>query len=250
MIQTIAKSYILETVRNSGVFLGNVLTPIILIACSALVNVFLDHRPETVEFMIKELFLPFSIVLLLFSFSFNSATIYLAQLKANKTFHWLTKTNVSPFTYFLGMGIGVFILMNGFLIFILSGFAFLVSISISVFFTILLTCNIIFLAMYPGTFIVAGIVKNGEKAQTWLLPIMMILIFSIYMPSVFLPVSGINPQDYYIFLSWNPMLYFFDILHVQLNVIDHTWLNLYQYALILIGLSILLSILAKKIYNR
>ncbi|GIO23765.1 ABC transporter permease [Oceanobacillus sp. J11TS1] len=249
MIVSVAKGYMLETLRNFGVLFGNILPPIIFLICSVLVKSFLDS-PETVEFMIKGQFLPISILLLLFSFSLSSATIYLAELKAHKTFHWLKRTDVSPFIYFLGMGVGVFLFMNLLLILLLIGYAWVASISITSFLMIHFICNLILLALYPASFIIAGIVKDEKVAQSLLVPGMIILMFSITMPSLFLTIGGANPQDYYIFLSWNPMLYLFDTLHAQLQLIDHTWLNLYHYALILIGFSIIFSILAKKIYNR
>ncbi|MBA4535984.1 ABC transporter permease [Bacillus aquiflavi] len=250
MIGQIARSYMLENSRNSGMLIGNLLSTVIFIICSWVCKIFLGNSPETLDYMIKGQFLPISIMLLLFSFSFSSATIYLADLKANRTFNWLKRTGISSFTYYLGMGVGVFLLMNLLLIVLLTGYAMLIPISLQSFIAIILICNFVLLALYPLSFILAGLFKNGKVAQSMLVPILIIFMFSITMPSLFLTISNNNPQDYYLFLIWNPMLYLNDTLHFQLNLTESTWLPFYQYIFILILLSIVLFIGAKKIYNK
>ena len=250
MIIQVAKSFMLESVRNAGVFLGNLLPAFIFILCSFGCTLALKNNPDTLDFIIKGQFFPISIMLLVFSFAFSSATIYLADLKASNTLHWLKRTNISPSTYFIGMGLGVFLLMNSALLLVLVGYTFLISISIKSAISILLICNFVLLALYPLCFIVAGFVKNGKVAQSMLVPVMLIFMFSITMPSLFLTLSGNQPQDYYAFLAWNPMLYLNDTLQVQLNLNEQTWLPLYQYITILTILCICLSMFAKKIYTR
>lgn len=114
----------------------------------------------------------------------------------------------------------------------------------------MLICNFVLLALYPICFIIAGLVKNGKVAQSLLVPIMLILMFSITMPSLFITLAGQSPQDYYSFLSWNPMLYLNDTMQFHLNLIEQTWLPMYQYAIILAVAGLLLSIVAQKIYMR
>ena len=189
-------------------------------------------------------------MLLIFAFAFSSATIYLADLKANKTIQWLKRTDISPASYFIGMGLGVFLLMNIVLVLILIGYALIISMSFTSVISIILICNFVLLALYPLCFIVAGIVKNGKVAQSMLVPVMLIFMFSITMTSLFLTLNEKQPQDYYAFLAWNPMLYLSDTLQFQLNLIDQTWLPLYQYVIILTLLCVFLSMFAKKIYTR
>lgn len=250
MILQVAKSFILESIRNAGVFLGNLLPAFIFIICSWICTLSLKDSPETLDFMIKGQFLPISIMLLIFAFAFSSATIYLADLKANHTIHWLKRTSISPAAYFIGMGLGVFLLMNIVLLLILIGYSLIISIAYTAMLSIILICNFVLLAIYPLCFIVAGIVRNGKVAQSMLVPVMVIFMFSITMTSLFLTLSGKQPQDYYIFLAWNPMLYLTDTLQFQLNLTDNTWLPFYQYSIILTILCIGLSIVAKKIYLR
>lgn len=250
MMLTIAKNFILETVRNTGVFIGNTIPVFTFLLCSWGVSLAMKSSPETLDFMIKGQFLPISIMLLIFSFAFSSATTYLADLKANSTLQWLKRTDILPATYFIGMGIGVFLLMNTVLILILLGYALLISISLKSFFVIILICNFVLLAMYPLSFIIAGLVKNGKTAQSMLVPVMLIFMFSITMPSLFITLADKQPQDYYVFLSWNPMLYLTDLLQFQLNLQQQTWLPTYQYFIILSVICMGLMVFAKKIYMR
>ncbi|WP_336045911.1 ABC transporter permease [Solibacillus ferritrahens] len=250
MIIQVAKSFILESIRNTGVFLGNLLPAFIFIICSWICTISIKSSPETLDFMIKGQFFPISIMLLVFAFAFSSATIYLADLKANNTIHLLKRTNISPARYFLGIGLGVFLMMNLVLILLLTGYSFIISLSITALISIILICNFVLLAIYPLCFIVAGVVKNGKVAQSLLVPIMLVFMFSITMTSLFLTLNEQQPQDYYIYLIWNPMLYLSDTLQFQLNLNDQTWLPLYQYSIILTILCMVLSIFAKQIYIR
>lgn len=250
MIVHIAKSYMLENVRNLGVLLGNLLPAFLFIPMSWASKFALTNSTETFDYMVKGQFLPISIMLLIYSFAFSAVTINLVELKANRTFHWLKRTDISSFAYYLGMGAGVFILMNIFLVFILVGYGLFIPISLRTFFMILLMCNFVLLTLYPLSFILAGMFKNEKVAQSMLTSIMIVGMFSITMPSLFLTINGKDPQDYYVFLSWNPMLYLNDTLQTQLDVTNSTWLPFYQYLLILLVLSVLLSVFAKKMYGR
>lgn len=246
----IAKSFVLESVRNIGVFIGNIFSVFIFLLCSWGVSLAMKSSPETLDFMIKGQFLPTSIIILIFLFAFSSTTTYLADLKANNTLQWLKRTDILPATYFIGMGIGVFLIMNSVLILVLLGYALLISMSLQSIITIILICNFVLLAMYPLSFIIAGFVKNGKTAQSMLVPIILIFMFSITMPSLFITLADKQPQDYYLFLAWNPMLYLTDMLQFQLNLQDQTWLPMYQYFIILSIFCLSLMFLAKKIYMR
>ncbi|MEG0384021.1 MAG: ABC transporter permease [Solibacillus sp.] len=246
----IAKSFVLESVRNIGVFIGNIFSVFIFLLCSWGVSLAMKSSPETLDFMIKGQFLPTSIIILIFLFAFSSTTTYLADLKTNNTLQWLKRTDILPATYFIGMGIGVFLIMNSVLIFVLLGYALLISMSLQSIITIVLICNFVLLAMYPLSFIIAGLVKNGKTAQSMLVPIILIFMFSITMPSLFITLADKQPQDYYLFLAWNPMLYLTDMLQFQLNLQDQTWLPMYQYFIILSIFCLSLMFLAKKIYMR
>lgn len=247
MMKQIARMYMLENIRNPGMVFGNVLTAFMLMISSIICKNMASD--EAIDFVIKGQFLPISILMLIFSFAFSSATIYLADMKANKTFQWIQRTGVKPHTYYMGMGIGVFTLLNVFLVLLLIGYSFIIDISLSSYFMIILISNFVLLALYPLSFILAGIFKNEKVAQSMLVPIMLLCMFSLQMTSLFLTLAGKNPQDYFIFLIWNPMLYLFDSLQVSLNVLDETWLPQYQYFMILTVLSLGLAAIAKKVYN-
>ena len=246
----VTKSFMLETIRNYGVFIGNLLTPFIFILTSWLCMLGMKNETASLDFIIKGQFFPISIMLLVFSFAFSIATIYLAELKTAKTLQWLKRTDILPINYFIGMGLGVFLLMNGALLCLIIAYALLISISIESAIAIILICNFVLLAMYPVCFIIAGFVKSGKVAQSLLVPIMLILMFSITMPSLFITLAGKVPQDYYTFLAWNPMLYLNDTMQYQLSLVEQTWLPMSQYFVILVIGSFLLSIVAKKIYIR
>ncbi|MFE3573069.1 ABC transporter permease [Lysinibacillus sp. NPDC059133] len=247
MTKQIAKMYMLESIRNPGMTIGNLLPSFIFMITSVICKNIVTG--DAIDFMIKGQFLPFSILMLIFSFAFSSATIYLADMKAHKTLQWVQRTGVKPHTYYIGMGIGVFTLLNIFLVLLLIGYSFIIDISLSSFFMIILISNFVLLALYPLSFILAGLFKNEKVAQSMLTPIMILFMFSVTMTTMFLMLAEKNPQDYFIFLIWNPMLYLFDSLQVSLNLMDETWLPQYQYFMILTVLSLVLAAIAKKVYN-
>ena len=249
MITQIARMYMLESVRNPGAAFGNLLPAFIFTVISAICKIAFAGNQETFEYLIKGQFLPVSIILLVFSFAFSSATIYLTDMKVNKTFHWVNRTDVTPLRYYVGMGIGVFTLMNVFLLLLLICYSFIIDIPILSFLMIIFISNFVLLALYPLSFILAGIFKNEKVAQSMLVPFMMLFMFSVTMTSMFLMLAGKDPHDYYVFLSWNPMLYLNDSLQMHLNLINETWLPQYQYFIILTGLSLVLAFIARKIYS-
>ena len=247
MMKQIARMYMLENIRSLGMTIGNLLPAYIFLGISFFAKSAMTE--ESFDFLIKGQFLPISILMLIFSFAFSSATIYLADMKAHKTFQWVQRTGVKPHTYYIGMGIGVFTLLNLFLVLLLIGYSFIIDISLSSFFMIILISNFVLLALYPLSFILAGLFKNEKVAQSMLTPIMILFMFSVTMTTMFLTLAEKNPQDYFIFLIWNPMLYLFDSLQVSLNLIGETWLPQYQYFMILTILSLVLAAIAKKIYT-
>ncbi|MFF5994675.1 ABC transporter permease [Lysinibacillus sp. KU-BSD001] len=249
MITQISRMYMLESLRNSGVTLGNILPAFSFFICSWISKIAMKGNEEVISFLIKGQFLPISILLLLFSFAFSSATIYLADMKANKTFNWVKRTGVTPFTYYVGMGTGVFTLVNVFLVLLLVCYSFLIDVSLVSFLKMVFISNFVLLALYPLSFILAGLFKNGKVAQSMLIPIMILFMFSITMSSMFLTLAGKDPQNYYIFLLWNPMLYLNDSLQLHLNMVNETWLPEYQYFIILTVFSILLAFIARKVYS-
>ncbi|MFJ7736982.1 ABC transporter permease [Lysinibacillus sp. NPDC097287] len=249
MITQIARMYMLENFRNMGVLLGNLFTPFLFIFISWIIKMSFSGSEETLFFMIKGQFMPISILLLIFSFAFSSATIYLADLKAERTYNWIQRTDATLLKYYLGMGIGVFTLMNICLVILLIGYRLLIDIPLASMTMIVLVSNFVLLALYPLSFILAGLFRNGKVAQSMLVPIMLVFMFSITMTTLFVSLAGKNPHDYFVFLSWNPMLYLNDIVQLNLDLIQKTWLPQYQYFLILSGLSLLLAIIAKKIYS-
>ncbi|MFJ5562684.1 ABC transporter permease [Lysinibacillus xylanilyticus] len=247
MIKQIAKMYMVESLRNPGMVIGNLSPAFIFMITSVICKNIVTG--DAIDFMIKGQFLPVSILMLIFSFAFSSATVYLADMKANKTFQWVQRTGVKPHTYYIGMGIGVFTLLNVFLMLLLIGYSFIIDISLSSYFMIILISNFVLLALYPLSFILAGLFKNEKVAQSMLVPTMILFMFSVTMTTMFLTIAEKNPQDYYIFLSWNPMLYLNDSLQMYLNLINETWLPQYQYCIILAVISMVLAAIAKKVYT-
>lgn len=249
MILQIARMYILENLRNVGVLFGNLVTPFLFIFISWMFKISAVVSEESLLFIIKGQFMSFSILLLLFQFAFSSATIYLADLKAERTFNWIQRTDATPLKYYLGIGVGVVTLMNTNLILVLIGYRLLVDIPLVSMGMIVLVSNFVLLALYPLSFVLAGLFRNGKVAQSMLVPILLVLMFSITMTTMFTSLAGKNPHDYFVFLSWNPMLYLNDIVQFNLDLIKQTWLPQYQYFMILTGLSFLLAVVARKVYN-
>lgn len=247
MIKQIARMYMLESIRNPGMIIGNLLPAFIFMITSVICKSIVTG--DAIDFMIKGQFLPMSILMLIFFFSFSSATIYLADMKANKTLQWVQRTGVKPLTYYIGMGIGVFALLNVFLVILLIGYSFIIDISLTSFLMIILMSNFVLLALYPLSFILAGLFKNEKVAQSMLVTIMILFMFSVTMTTMFLTLAEKNPQDYFIFLIWNPMLYLNDSLQMYLNLINETWLPQYQYCIILAVISMVLAAIAKKVYS-
>ncbi|GLC90547.1 ABC transporter permease [Lysinibacillus piscis] len=247
MIQ-IARTFMLENIRNYGVGFGNSLPAFLFLLISFAMKFVVNE--ETFLYIVKGQFLPISILLLIFSFAFSSVTIYLADMKANRTFDWLKRTNVSSSTYYIGIGIGIFVLVNCMLISLLICYKLFIMISWGNVFSIVLISNFVLLALYPLSFILAGVFKNGKVAQSMLVPIMILFMFSVTMTTMFLTLAGKEPQQYFIFLIWNPMLYLNDSLQYYLGLTTMTWLPTYQYFVILIVWSLALVLIARKVYHR
>ncbi|MBK3493912.1 ABC transporter permease [Viridibacillus sp. YIM B01967] len=249
MIMQISRFYMLENVRNMGVFFGNIITPFIFVAFSFFINNALADNGDVATLIIKGQFIPLSILLLIFSFAFSSATIYLADLKADRTFYWIKRTGITYPKYYLGIALGVFSMMNIILFFVLLAYKTIVTMSFEDIFFIMIISNFVLIGLYPLSFILAGLLKNGKVANSMLVPLMLVLMFSVTMTNLFVSVSGKNPQDYYLYLIWNPMLYLNDIIQYQMGLTIGTWLPQYQYLILLSIFSVILLLIARRFFK-
>ena len=93
-MKQITYSYIVECLRNTAVFIGNLCPSFLFILCSWGLTIGLQKDSADFQFIIKGQFFPISIMLLLFSFSFATLTVYLAELKANRTVNWLKRSGI------------------------------------------------------------------------------------------------------------------------------------------------------------
>lgn len=249
MIMQISRFYILENVRNLGVFLANIITPFTFVACSFIFKNALANNEDVATLIIKGQFIPLSILLLIFSFAFSSATIYLADLKADRTFYWIKRTGITYPKYYLGIALGVFSMMNILLFIFLLAYKSIVTISFEDIFFIIIISNFVLIGLYPLCFILAGLFKNGKVVNSMLIPLMLVLMFSVTMTNLFVSLSDKNPQDYYKFLIWNPMLYLNDIIQYRMGLTNGTWLPLYQYLIILSIFSVILFLIARRFFK-
>lgn len=200
---------------------------------------------ETLDYMIKGQFISFSVLMAIFSLAFSGATIYLSDKRSEKVFEWLNKTDLTFIKYFIGLGLGVFVILNIFLTITLYLYSVIIPIEAIELVKISIISNFTLLCLYPLSYIVSSVFRNGKTANSMLIPIMLILMFSVTMTNLFVSIAGNDPQDYYKYLVWNPMLFLNDTIQYNLGLSNEPWLPMYQYLAILLGLFVLLYFLQK-----
>lgn len=249
MILKITKVYLIEQFRNKAILFANLMTPILFIIFAAVLNR-IDFEEENVgDIIIKGQFISFSVLIVIFLLAFSSSVLTLTEKKENGTFSLLNRTDLKLRQYFLGTGIGVFILLNICLIIVLTAFSFIVDIEWNTFITLIFTGNFVLLALFPLSYIVASFFKSSKTANGVLVPVMLILMFSVTMLSLFATLMGKDPHNFYIYLVWNPMLFLNDIMQYEFGLAQDTWLPIYQYFLILTVLCVVFSFIANKTFK-
>ncbi|WP_100332271.1 ABC transporter permease [Bacillus xiapuensis] len=249
MILQVTKIYLLETFRNVGVLFGNLLPTFIFLGISFMLTKQSSIDTKTLDYMIKGQFISFSVLMAIFSFSFSGATIYLSDKRSEKVFEWLTKTDLTFIKYFIGLGLGVFVILNIFLTITLYLYSVIIPIEAIELVKIIIISNFTLLCLYPLSYIVSSVFRNGKTANSMLIPIMLILMFSVTMTNLFVSIAGNDPQDYYKYLVWNPMLFLNDTIQYNLGLSNEPWLPMYQYLVILLGLFVLLYFFAKRLFK-
>ena len=245
----VTKIYLLETFRNIGVLFGNLLPTFIFLGISFMLKKVSTLDTETLNYMIKGQFISFSVLIIIFSLAFSGVTIYLTDKKSEKVFEWLNKTDLTFTKYFIGIGLGVVIILNIFLTLTLYLYRVIIPIEAMGLVKIIMISNFSFICLYPLSYIVSSIFRNGKTANSMLIPIMLILMFSVTMTNLFVSIAGNDPQDYYKYLLWNPMLFLNDTIQYNLGLVNESWLPMYQYIVILLGLFILLYFFAKRLFK-
>lgn len=248
MVLQIARFYLLEQWRNKWTVIGNIMAPVIFVVFALVLQQTIEDK-TTAELIIKSQFLPFSLLILIFSLALSLNVLLLSEKKEDGTFLLLKRTDMKMNSYFIGTAAGIFIIFNIFLIFFLACYAMMIEIGWSSLVTIGLFANVTLLCLYPASYILASFFKKSKKVVAFLTPITLLLMFSITMPSMLAMTQGQDPQMYYKFLFWNPMMIMNDIALYELNMIDSTWLPTYQYLLILIGLCAVLWFAATKTFK-
>ncbi|MFL0584954.1 ABC transporter permease [Solibacillus silvestris] len=249
MTLLVTKIFLKETFRNIGVLLANFLPALIFIILSIFLSKVSSINSETMEYIVRGQFVTMSILLTIFSLSFSNSVIYLTDKRSEQAFEWMNKTNLKFINLFIGVGLGTIILLNIFLVFIVFGFNFTTGFTIGEVGNILLVSNVAFITIYPLSYVVSNIFPNGRIANSMLVPIMLILLFSITMTDLFVTLAESNPQDFYKFLIWNPMLFFNDSLQNILGMKDSLWLSLEVYSLTLVLVFVILTAVSKRTFK-
>ncbi len=248
MVMNIAKFYLLEQWRNKWTVIGNIMAPMIFLVFALVMKSTIDDK-ATADLIIKSQFLPFSILILIFSLALSLNVLLLSEKKEDGTFLLLKRTDLKLNSYFMGVALGIFVIFNFFLIFFMGCYELIVDIDLASMFTIWLFSNVTLLCLYPASYVLASFFKKSKKVVAFLTPITLLLMFSITMPSMLAMTQGQNPQMYYKFLFWNPMMIMNDITLFELDMITSTWLPTYQYLLVLIGLCAVLWFAALKTFR-
>lgn len=249
MILTITNMYLKETFRNYGVLLASLLPTILFLIMAILIKNVASLDPATLDFIIRGQFISISVLLTIFSLAFSGGTVYLADKKTEKAFEWIDKTNIKFFEFFIGMGLGVLIILNVFLTIILVAFSTITPLSLVDISQILLISNLTLIALYPLSYLLSSLFPDGKTATSMLIPLMLILLFSVTMTDLFVSLGGNNPQDYYKFLLWNPMLFLNDTVQHILGLVETPWMKLTNYAAVLAILFIILFTVSQKTFK-
>ena len=249
MTFSITKAFLKENIRNFWVLIANFLPALIFIIIAIFMKNVASIDSQTLDYIVRGQFFTMTILLTIFSLSFSNAVIYLTDKRAEQAFEWMSKTNIRFYNLFVGVGIGILILLNSFLLLIIIGFKFTTSLDLGEIINILFISNIALIVIYPLSYVVSNFFQNGRIANSLLIPIMLILMFSITMTDLFVTLAGNNPQDYYKFLIWNPMLFFNDSLQQILGIKDNLWMSLEVYIITLLALFLILTIISKKTFK-
>lgn len=249
MTLMITKIYLKETLRNFGALIGTLLPAIMFFVISIFIKNAASVGTETLDLMIRGQFLTTCILFTIFSVAFSGGTVYLTDKRSERVFEWLDKTNIKFYEYFIGLGLGILIILNIFLTIILLAFSTITTLELVDIGKILLISNFTFIALYPINYVLSSLFPNGKTATSMLVPLMLILLFSVTMTDLFVSLSGNDPQNYYKFLIWNPMLFLNDTLHYILGLAESPWMELTNYLLILLALFILLFIISNKTFR-
>jgi len=249
MTISITKMFLKESFRNFGVLIANFLPALIFIVIAIFMKNVASINGETMDYIVRGQFFTMTILLTIFSLAFSNAVIYLTDKRAEQAFEWMSKTNIRFTNLFIGIGIGILILLNIFLAIILIGFSFATSFKWDETLGILLVSNAAFIVIYPLSYVVSNFFPNGRIANSLLVPIMLILLFSITMTDLFLTLAGKSPEDFYTFLIWNPMLFFNDSLQQILGMKDSLWLSLELYVIALLVFFLVLTVISKKTFK-
>ncbi|NGZ77502.1 ABC transporter permease [Saccharibacillus alkalitolerans] len=248
MVMHIARFYLLEQWRNKWTVIGNIMAPMIFLAFALVLRSTIEDK-ATADLIIKSQFLPFSLLILIFSLALSLNVLLLSEKKEDGTFLLLKRTDLKMNSYLIGTAAGIFIIFNFFLVFFLACYELMLGIGAGALISIALFANVTLLCLYPASYVLASFFKKSKKVVAFLTPITLLLMFSITMPSMLAMTQGQNPQMYYKFLFWNPMMIMNDIALFELNMIEGTWLPTYQYLLILIGLCAALWFAALKTFK-
>lgn len=248
MVMNIARFYLLEQWRNKWTVIGNIMAPMIFLVFALVLRNTIENK-ETADLIIKSQFMPFSILILIFSLALSLNVLLLSEKKEDGTFLLLKRTDLKLNNYFMGVAVGIFIIFNIFLVFFMACYDLLVGIDLNSLIMIWAFSNVTLLCLYPASYVLASFFKKSKKVVAFLTPITLLLMFSITMPSMLAMTQGQNPQMYYKFLFWNPMMIMNDITLFELDMIGSTWLPTYQYLLILVGLCAVLWFAALKTFK-
>lgn len=249
MTLSITKVFLQESFRNFGVLIANFIPALIFIIIAIFMNKVASVDQETMEYIIRGQFFTMTILLTIFSLAFSNSVIYLTDKRAEQAFEWMRKTNIKFINLFVGIGVGILVLLNIFLAIILVGFSFTTAFTLVEILNILLVSNVAFIVIYPLSYVISNFFPNGRIANSLLVPIMLILLFSITMTDLFVTLAGNDPQDFYKFLMWNPMLFFNDSLQQILGLKNSLWLSLKVYIITLVILFLILTTISKQTFK-
>ncbi len=248
MVWNVTKFYLLEQWRNKWTTFSQAMAPLIFLIFSLVIKNTMEND-HIVDLLVKSQFLPFTLLILIFSLALSLNSLLLSEKKEDGTFLLLKRTDLKLNSYFMGVALGIFIIFNLFLILFMFSYKVLIGIDGGAFLRICLFANVTLLCLYPASYILASFFKESKKVVAVLTPITLLLMFSITMPSMFAMIQDQNPHIYYKFLFWNPMMIMNDFTLLELNVVASPWLPTYQYLFILIGISAVLWFAALRMFK-
>lgn len=248
-ILTIFHIAFLEQRRNLAVALSALFVVVIFLIISFVTANLSLLSVEEQRLIIISQFLSGSLIISMISFGFSNVVLSTVEKKSNLTFLVLGQTQLKFLEYIIGTFLAAFVLFNLNVLLVFAGFQVLLLLPLLDIMFLLLFANISFLVLFALSFIFSSYINKVGVATSIASAVMLLLMFSLTFTVNFGSLLGQDVNFLLRFLLWNPLLFFYDMLlvvsGVKIQLAFGAW---YNYVIIGLGISLIFSLVANKVF--